>query len=364
MLGSSNSLFKITVQGSDAPLVLTIYEPPEVTPAGLTNEAYQVRLRYIEYLASALNDAVDKYGAPVRLQVPKPLEAQLSSPHRAPFVELSLDDVTKTASIVPFVRGKSYENKPGELAEPGEAFLTGRALAGYLTVAQSYPEPGLFPSFDFSIYSREISRIRNNRIALERLGYVLSDRGQEGLRAEKIGHDYLSEMKSAGRQLLNDWQQVTIQEPAFASTLIHSDLFTDNVLIDDEGLLYLLDFSETSFGPIGIDIGIALTSWASLNGVISPNNLISFLEGFDSVLELTDKQLTQVPIFSMIGAYRWETFRVQRIELHDPRQRALRSPAEFQSFRHGWKGLQEVFDESQSVDDLAERLEHRDAHGD
>ena len=363
-LGSSNSLFKIYVQGSDAPLVLTIYEPPEVTPAGLTNEAYQVMLRYLEYLATALNDAVDKYGEPVRLQVPKPLEARSSSPQRVPFVELSFDGVTKTASIMPFVYGKSYSNSPGELPEPGEAFLTGRALAGYLTIAQSYPEPGLFPSFDFAIYARDISEISDNRITMERLGYVLSDHVQEGFTAEKIGRDYLREMRSAGRQLLSYWQQATIDEPAFASTLIHSDLFTDNVLIDDLGQLCLLDFSETSFGPIGIDIGVALTSWASQNGVISPNNLISFLEGFDSVLELTARQLAQVPIFSMIGAYRWETFRVQRIELHDPRQYAMRSPAEFQSFRHGWRGLQEVFDESQSVADLAARLDPSDARKD
>ncbi|MGB3715944.1 MAG: phosphotransferase [Candidatus Promineifilaceae bacterium] len=363
-LGSSNSLFKIYVQGSDAALVLTIYEPPEVTPAGLTNEAYQVMLRYLEYLGSALNAAVDKYGEPIRLQVPIPLEARASSPHRAPFVEVSLDGVTKTVSIVPFIRGKSYENNPGELAEPGEAFLTGRALAGYLTIAQAYPEPGLFPSFDYAIYTREISRISHKRIALKRLGYVLSDHSLEGLRAEKKGRDYLSEMKSAGRQLLSDWQQATIHKPAFASTLIHCDLFTDNVLIDDEGLLYLLDFSETGFGPIGIDIGIALTSWASQNGVISSNNLIRFLEGFDSVMDLTAEQLSQVPVFSMIGAYRWETFRIQRIEMQDPRKRDLRSPAEFQSIRQAWKGLQEVFEELRNVDDLAARLAHRDAHGD
>jgi Ser/Thr protein kinase RdoA (MazF antagonist) len=356
MQGSGNSTFKITVQDSEAPLVLTIYEPPEVTPDGLTNEAYQVMLRYLEYLASSLNDAVDKYGVPVRLQVPKLLEARRSTRDKAPFVELSLDHVTKTASIVPFILGKSYSNSQGELPEPSEAFLTGRALAGYLTIAQSYPEPGLFPNYDFAIYTREISRISANRIALERLGYVLSNHVQDGLNAEKIGRDYLAEMKSAGRRLLSEWQQATTQEPAFPSTLIHNDLFADNVIIDDADLIYLLDFTETSFGPIGIDIGVCLTSWASQNGVISPNNLISFLEGFDSVLELTAKQLAQVPVFSMIGAYRWETFRVKRLEMQDPRQSALASPAEFQTFRHGWRALQEVFDESQSVDDLAARL--------
>jgi Ser/Thr protein kinase RdoA (MazF antagonist) len=357
VLGSSNSLFKIVVQDSDAPLVLTIYEPPEVTPAGLTNEGYQVMLRYLEYLTSALNDVVDIYGAPVRLQVPKPLEAWASSQNRAPFVELSFDDVKKTASIVPYVHGKSYENTPVELPDPSEAFLVGRALAGYLKVAQSYPEPGRFPSFDFTIYPGEISRINDSRLAQERLGYVLSERVQEGLSAEKLGRDYLTEMKSAGVHLLSDWQQATTQEPAFPSTLIHNDLFADNVIIDDADLIYLLDFSETSFGPIGIDIGVALSSWASQNGVISPDNLVSFLEGFDSVLELTAKQLAQVPIYSMFGAYRWETFRVQRLELQDPRQRAMRSPAEFQSFRRGWRALQEIFDESQSVDDLAARLD-------
>lgn len=363
-LGSSNSLFKLYVQGSDAPLVLTIYEPPEVTPAGLTNEAYQVMLRYLEYLTSALTDAVDKYGDPVRINVPKPLEAQTSSPNRAPFVELSFDGITKTVSIAPFVHGKSYVNSPGELAEPDEAFLTGRALAGYLTIAQSYPEPGIFPSFDFVDYSREISRISENRITQERLGFVLSDRGLEGFKAEKVGREYLYEMKSAGGQLLDDWQQATIQEPAFASTLIHCDLFTDNVIIDDEGQLILLDFSETNLGPIGIDIGVALTSWASQNGVIAPENVIRFLEGFDSVMDLTAEQLAQIPLFSMIGAFRWETFRIQRIELQNPRKCDLRSPAEFQSLRRAWSKMQATFAGLTSVRDLASSIGSQNVRND
>ena len=101
-------------------------------------------------------------------------------------------------------------------------------MAGYLKVAQSYPEPGRFPSFDFTIYPGEISRINDSRLAQERLGYVLSERVQKGLRAEKLGRDYLTEMKSAGVLLLSYWQQAKTQEPAFPSTLIHNDLFADN----------------------------------------------------------------------------------------------------------------------------------------
>jgi Ser/Thr protein kinase RdoA (MazF antagonist) len=78
-----------------------------------------------------------------------------------------------------------------------------------------------------------------------------------------------------------------------------------------------------------------------------------FLEGFDSVIPLSGKALTHIPAFTLFGAFRWETFRIQRIEMQDPERYAMRSPLEFQTPRHAWQTLQEQFDEVSSVQELS-----------
>jgi len=82
------------------------------------------------------------------------------------------------------------------------------------------------------------------------------------------------------------------------------------------------------------------------------DNVKIFLEGFDSVIPLSGKALSQIPAFTQFGAFRWETFRIQRIEMQDPERYAMRSPLEFQTLRHAWQALQEQFDKVSSVQDL------------
>ena len=130
-------------------------------------------------------------------------------------------------------------------------------------------------------------------------------------------------------------------------------LFTDNVMIDESGRFILLDFSETRYGSMGIDVGLALNSWASHNGRPDMDNVINFLQGYDSVSALNDNSLSLIPFYAQAGAYRWETFRIQRIEMQDPRRQLMRSPAEFQSLRQAWRESQALFDSARSVHELS-----------
>jgi Ser/Thr protein kinase RdoA (MazF antagonist) len=358
-LGSSDSMFKITTREFDAPLVLTIHETPDVTPAGLTNEAAQIMIQYLGFLADATAEVTDRKGVPVEIVVLKPLSAHPNTEEQAPFLELIFDSVKKPASIVPFVEGRSYVNSPEEYIQPEDAYLAGRALAAFLSVAGSYPTPDRFPVYDFEQFAREVVGMADDEEGWEHLGYVLSNRRFEEEEAAKIGRRYISELKASGQRLVDEWQRLSRQEPAFPVTLIHGDLFADNVLIDEKSRLILLDFSEVSRCPIGIDLGTALLSWASQNGELLLHNMVRLLQGFDSVIALTGEQLSQLPIFIQFAAFRWETFRIQRIYLQDPRRRDIRSPAEFHSLRHAWQELQSLFTELVSVDDLPTRLDLR-----
>ena len=356
LLGSADSLFKISTSQHAEALVLTIYETPYVTPYGLTHEAAQRMLWFIDYVANASDGVTDNTGELVKLIILKPLQANANNPHQAPYIDLTFEGIQKCASIVPFVKGKSYANSPEELAEPHEAMLVGKALGAYLKIAKSYPNREIFPEFPFHEYARGVAQVSGDPSTEGRLGYVLSKGRSEGSAAVSIGRQYMADMKERGQRLVREWDRVFSKESVYANTLIHGDVFTDNVIFDEEGNVVLLDFNETSYGPIGLDIGIALSSWASRYGMPAMDNALNFLEGFDSVGHLTREQLTQIPAFVQIGAYCYETFRVRRIGMQDPRQMKMRSPDEFRSIQLGWRKLESVFAGVSSLEDLETRI--------
>ncbi|HET6443140.1 MAG TPA: phosphotransferase [candidate division Zixibacteria bacterium] len=350
--GSSDSLFKITTEELVAPLVLTIHETPDVTPAGLTNEAAQSMIRYMDFIAGAIDKVRDRTGALVNVAVLKPLQAYSDSEGQAPFVELDFDGVVKPASIVPFINGRSYVNSPEERIRSDDAFHAGQLLAAYLITASSYPNPERFPVCTFERYAGDIVELSEVEKGWSGLGYVLSGRRSKGDAAALTGQTYLDELKVSGQRLVEQWRRLVSQEDAFPRTIVHRDLFADNVLIDEKGRMVLLDFSEVSYGSIGVDLGVALISWGSQDGKLIGGNIARFLQGFDSVIALTAAQLAQLPLYSQFGAFRWETFRIQRIFSQDPYQMTMRSPAEFQSLRKVWQDLEQVFVDFSSLEDL------------
>jgi len=355
-LGSSDSLFKISTSQRDEALVLTIYETPDVTPNGMTTESAQRMLRFIDYAASASASVTDRMGESVKLIILQPLRAHANAPNQAPHLELTFEGIQKCASILPFVRGKCYVNSPEELVDPHEALLVGKALGAYLMIAKSFPNPEIFSKYLFHDCAQDVAQVSGDPSTEERLGYVLSKGRSEGSAAVSIGRQYMADMMERGQRLVREWDRVSSNESVYANTLIHGDVFTDNVIFDEEGNVVLLDFNEISFGPIGLDIGTALSSWASRNGKPVIGNALKFLEGFDSVEPLTREQLAQIPTFVQIGAYRWETFRVQRIRMQDPRRITMRSPDEFRSIQLSWRKLESVFSGVSSLEDLETRI--------
>ena len=349
--GTSDSKFTLTVDEFDEPLVLTLHETPNVSPMGKTSKESQTMLRYIDYLSGAISSAADISGEPVNAHVLKPLRANPQN-NSEPFIELSFDGHKKAVSIVPFIRGKSFENSPEEVTDPYDTRLAGRALAGYLLTAQSYPQPHLFADYHFPTFIQEINRLSETGTVFKKLGMILSGQRLDNGEAERLGREYLMEMNQFGLSLLNLWDYFQDRDSDLIQTIVHGDLYTDNTMLDEQGRFYLLDFNEVCRGSIGIDIGIALNSWASENGVPRMDNVKVFLEGFDSVIPISGKALSQIPAFAQFGAFRWETFRIQRIEMQDPDRYTMRSPLEFQSLRLAWHELGTQFDKILSVQDL------------
>ena len=354
--GTADTKFKLIAADYMEPLVLTIHETPDVSPAGKTSEQIKIMLRYVDHLADASSPVIDRDGGPVNFRVLKPLTSFPQTSGSAPFLEIEFDGVMKALSIVPYIEGKSYKNDPKVLAAPDDARLAGRALGGLSILAQSYPHRYQFNQFSFSTYVKEIDRISRDKEALESLGCFLSGNRLVGISAIDMGRNYIAEMKKSGKELLEIWLKINGRDSITTQPLIHGDFFSDNTMTDGDGNFILLDFGDTSRGPVGLDIGVALASWATQHGLPDLENVKAFLDGFESVFPLTNDTLNAIPSFVLIGAYRWETFRIQRIDMQDTRQFDMFSPVEFSSLRISWEELQEPFASSSSLAELATRI--------
>jgi len=351
--GSADSKFEITVRGVDDPLVLTIHETLKGSAGGVTNEISKNMLHYLDFLSDAIRGATDRFAGPVNIHVLKSLKANPGSEVEAPYLELSFDGDSKPVSIVPFINGKSFVNSPDEVVDPDTIHLAGRALAAYLLIARTYPDQASFAGLPFGRFVQDIKDMIDDRETLERLGYLVTSGQFHDKAAEKFGLEYISEMYESGEALLEQWRTIESGDSPLFHSLIHTDMFTDNTMIDLDGRFYLLDFSHTCNGSIGIDIGVALSSWASQHGRPRLESVHRYLEAFETVIPLTGEALTLIPPYAQIGAFRWETFRIQRIAKQNPRKYDMRSPAEFQSLRRSWQRLRGLFESARSVQDLA-----------
>ena len=352
LLGTADSKFVLKRADNESLLVLTIHETPDISPAGKISEKIKIMLRYVDYLAEACTTVVDKIGEPVNIKIPKPLRAFPQQIDAAPVFELEFEEVTKAVSIVPFIKGVSYENDPNVLAARKDARLAGRALGGLSILAQGYPHSKQFERFDFAQFVKDIERISGDDGALESLGQVLSERQLGPISAIDMGRKYIDRMNVRGGELIETWDNISSQVEPDGQQLIHGDFFTDNTMIEVGGSFIVLDFGDTSRGLVGLDIGIALNSWASHNGLADLENVGAFLEGFDSVTPLSIDILQAIPSFVQVGSFRWESFRIGRIDMQDADQFDMLSPVEFSSLHESWQKLKKPFSSFSSLKDL------------
>jgi len=350
--GSSDSKFKLVVEESRRPLVLTIHEPPSVSPMGRTTREIIEILRFADHLSKAISATRDTRGMVVNANILKSMRMHSITGSSEPFFELVFDAESKVVSIVPFLEGRFFDNSPEELPSVEDSELAGRALAAFLLAGRTYPRQDHFIDYNFPHFVREADRLSETELIFERLGGLLSEKNLGRLEAIEAGQNYLGEMSRFGHALLPLWEQLHDRQALFPRSIIHGDLYTDNTMIDTDGRFYIFDLNEVSCGSIGIDIGIALNSWASQNGQPLLNNIRRFLQAFDTVIPLSAEMLSAVPTFAQFGAFRWELFRIQRLELQDPKKYHMRSPIELRSLRHAWCEYQDQFKAASSVHDL------------
>lgn len=103
------------------------------------------------------------------------------------------------------------------------------------------------------------------------------------------------------------------QDPALSTGLIHGDLFRDNVLFSGNEVSAILDFSECSEDHLLLDIAVTANDfcrkWPS--DIPDAERLGIFLQAYQRVLPLNDKEKNALPVFLAVAAMRFWLSRLE-----------------------------------------------------
>jgi homoserine kinase type II len=245
LAGSVNSNFEL-VLGDGSRVFLRVYEEQTFATAG--NEA-----ALLEHLAA--------HGVPT----PRPLRRSDSG-----FIT---DHRGKPAALFPFLEGDTLCQAR---VTPAAAEAIGAALALVHVAGESFGGP------------------LANRFTTEALRARI-----EKARGGAANDELLSALERLERGLLRDGDAAQASKP----TVIHGDLFRDNALFQDGGLVALLDFESAAHGSPTLDLAVTLLAWCFGDG-FDPELARRLMRGYERLRPLsTDERDTLYP------ATRWAATR-------------------------------------------------------
>lgn len=94
--------------------------------------------------------------------------------------------------------------------------------------------------------------------------------------------------------------------------IIHADLFKDNALFEGDQLSGIIDFYDACYDNYLYDIAITANAWCTdENGVLIENLIYSFLQGYQSIRPLEDREIKAWPAMLRIAATRFWLSRLE-----------------------------------------------------
>ena len=103
--------------------------------------------------------------------------------------------------------------------------------------------------------------------------------------------------------------------------IIHGDLFPDNVIRQNDGNLFLLDFEEVCNDILAFDLAMTFVGFGWEEGEPINDRWVAILEGYQSVRKLTKEELDALPDLHKlatlsIAAWRYWQFKINYLALN------------------------------------------------
>lgn len=98
-------------------------------------------------------------------------------------------------------------------------------------------------------------------------------------------------------------------------TVIHGDLFPDNVLFDGSGVVALLDFEQACTGAALYDLAVCINAWCGPRGTVEPALVAAMIECYLGVRELPELEAESLWIECRAAAVRFAVTRITDVYL-------------------------------------------------
>ncbi len=138
-------------------------------------------------------------------------------------------------------------------------------------------------------------------------------------------------------------------------SLIHSDLFPDNVLVDGTQVVALLDFEQACVGSMVYDLAVAINAWCFSQAFV-PDRASALLSGYVATRPLGDAEWAALAIELRAAALRFTVTRITDVYLPSRESGVAAVGKDFRRFQmrlETWQRLPPG--EIQQIADLARR---------
>ncbi len=259
--GVSNSNWLIETTGKDgggARYILTMYE-------------FRIELADLPFFLGLLDLLAEK-GCPV----PATIHDRSGATHR---MIINEEGDPKAVALIEFLPGVSIDHP-----EPAQARAVGHALAQLHLAARDYRE-------------------RANQMGMSSWKELLDDCGAEGL--ARIDRELPGIIAQEMQFLADNWPT------DLPRGVCHADLFPDNVLMLGDVVTGLIDFYFACTDFFAYDLAVTHAAWcfADHGRKFRPNVSKALLEGYESVLPLTDAERAAMPVLARGAAMRFVSTR-------------------------------------------------------
>ena len=132
-------------------------------------------------------------------------------------------------------------------------------------------------------------------------------------------------------------------DPQLPLSLIHGDVFDNNVIVSPDGTPIIMDFEEACYYYRVFEIGMAIIGLCCYNGQVVLSKVHALLKGYQQVNQLSPLELESVKAFTVYAATATAFWRFRQFNIDAPTDH----------LRDHYKGMQRLADQVFDMDDRA-----------
>ena len=335
--GTNNSNYRIFVDGNDEPeYVLKILESPDRHANGQHHER-------TELLAKVLDHMRQRSEAQSPSGVPTPVIFTDENNIETPYIKLQFPHatekgtmVTKTAILVPFVRGKNIEYD-GRSLDAETCKTLGAGWAGWQNLAEEFPEaakmdnpfdPKKWNGFaaemtaDLEADHDEKETITATSSIASKLAYVMAKERENGklsypedvpdpISWEEYAGTIIEQCCLEARTIAGNYLKIADQFPQVVN---NGDTYADNCVILPDGRIISIDNGAAHIGPnTDLPMHIMATSCDASTGQINWESAAAALEGWESQRAVDPIEKENMQLMCEVAEARWMLSRLYGI---------------------------------------------------